>query len=255
MKTSRLLRLLTLLPLALAGSVSAAITSVVETGGDNEATDTISARYTGQTWTVSVANEPFIGAVIGNPYTVTAFGNAAPAFVDRAHRYLDDPGTTPGFQPLTIPAYLNGNPYIMSGNDNRDNASYSLLVSVDTASRVFMLIDNRLQDADNLTPPTFGPANMQWILDEGWTATTNGLNRFSNTGVPDEVPIDESADGTINQWYSVYYKDFAAGDFTLRQADNAGRNMYGAVVMPVPEPASAAFAALGLAGFVMRRRR
>ncbi len=245
-----------LVVLALTSFASAAITSVVETGGDNEATDTITARYTGQTWNVSVANEPFIGAIIGSPYTVTAFGSGAPAFVDRNHRYLDDPGTpTPGVQAQAIPAYLTGNQYIMSGNDNRDNASYSLLVTVDTASRAFMLIDNRLSDASNATPPTFDATHMQWILDQGWLATSNGLNRFANTGLPDEVPIDEGADGTINQWYSVYYKDFAAGNFTLLQADNAGQNMYGVVVMPIPEPTTAAFGVLSAAGLLLRRRR
>jgi hypothetical protein len=34
----------------------------------------------------------------------------------------------------------------------------------------------------------------------------------------------------------VYFRDVAAGTFTLRQADNAGRNMYGVVVGPLPEP-------------------
>ncbi len=64
------------------------ITSVVETGGDAEATDTIVAQWTGQTFTVSVAGEPFPGAVVGNPYTVGTFGHLAPTFVDRAHALL-----------------------------------------------------------------------------------------------------------------------------------------------------------------------
>ena len=246
--------------LSIPSLLSAAITSLVETGGDNKAADTITARYTGQTWTVSIANEPFPGAVIGNPYTVTAFGNLAPAFVDRNHRYENDPGTpTVGVNALPIPSYLVGNQYIMSGNDNRDNASYSLLVTVDTPSRVFMLIDNRMSAdtaaTDNADPPTFDATHMQWILDQAWLPTNSGLNRFGNTAVPDEVPINEGADATINQWYSVYYKDFAAGDFTLLQADNTGQNMYGVVVMPIPEPASATFAGLGLLGLMLRRRR
>src|SRR5438034_4245423 len=36
----------------------ALITWVVETGGDNEATDTITAKWTGQTIPVSIADEP-----------------------------------------------------------------------------------------------------------------------------------------------------------------------------------------------------
>jgi len=255
MKKSLLLPALTL---ALTGLAPAAITSVVEAGGDNEATDTIVAQFTGQTFAVSIAGEPVPGAVIGNPYTVGAFGSGAPAFVDRNHRYLDDPGTTPGFQPLAIPAYLVGNQYIMSGNDNRDNASYSLLVTVDTPSRVFMLIDNRMSadtaGTDNLDPPTFGPSHMQWIVDQGWLATSTGLNRFSNPLVPDEVPIDEGADGSIQQWFSVYYRDVAAGNFTLLQADNANQNMYGVVVMPIPEPATGGLALLVALGLMRRRR-
>jgi hypothetical protein len=250
--------LLPALHAALAGIASGAITSVVETGGDNKATDTITARYTGQSFNVSVANEPFPGAAIGSLYTVGVFGSGAPTFVDRNHRYLDDPGTTPGFQPLPIPSYLVGNQYIMSGNDNRDNGSYSLLVTVNTPSRVFMLIDNRMSadtaGTDNLDPPTFDATHMQWIVDQGWLATNTGLNRFSNTGVPDEVPIDEGADGSIQQWYSVYYRDVPAGDFTLLQADNAGQNMYGVVVMPIPEPATGGLALLAALGLWRRRR-
>jgi hypothetical protein len=231
------------------------ISSVVETGGDNETTDTITARWTGQIWPVSVANEPVPGSVVGDSYTAGVFGSGAPAFVDRMHRYLDDTANN-----LPIPNYLVGGDYIMSGNDNRDNASYRLDVTVAQPARVYMLIDNRLSDGDNATPPTFDAIHMQWILDGGWAGALNGLNRFSNPSVPDEVAIDEGADGTINQWFSVYYKDFAAGTFTLWQPDNAGRNMYGVVVQPggpngVPEATSTALllvlAASGL-GFFRR---
>jgi hypothetical protein len=209
------------------------ITSVVETGGDNEPTDTITARWTGQVFPVSIANEPVPGAVVGNSYTVGAFGNHAPAFVDRNHRYADAPPATG--PTLPIPAYLLGQEYIMSGNDNRDNAGYTLDVTVSAPVRVYMLIDNRLGDpnSSNADPPSFGPTKMQWILDEGWAPVRNGLNRTANATVPDEVGIDEGADGGINQWYSVYSKDFSAGTFRLKQADNAGQNMYGVVVTPL----------------------
>jgi hypothetical protein len=250
-----------ILPLALVAACSVAvapaavIVNVVETGGDNEVTDTITAKWTGQTFNVSITNEPFTGAVIGNPFTVPAFGNQVPTFVDRNHRYQDDPGTGGG-NPLAIPSYLLGLEYIMSGNDNRDNASYILDVTVSAPTRVYMLIDNRLGDPNSLNsdPPSFGPTKMQWILDEAWQATANGLNRFGNVGVPDEVPIDEGEDGTINQWYSVYYKDYAPGTFQLRQADNAGQNMYGAILQQIPEPTALSLAALGVLGILRRRR-
>jgi hypothetical protein len=232
----------------IASSWGVTITNVAETGGDDETSDTITAKWSGVTWDVTVENEPVPGAAVGTPYTAGLFGHQAPAFVDRNHRYSNDDANG-----LPIPAYLVGGEYIMSGNDNRDNASYSLDVTIATPATVYMLIDNRLGDSDNANPPAFDATHMQWILDDGWTATANGLNRSGSIAVPDEVPIDESADGTINQYYSVYSKNFPAGNFTLLQADNAGQNMYGVVV--VPEPAGISLAVLGLVALAVNRRR
>lgn len=234
---------------------AATIANVVETGGDNEATDTITAKWTGQIFPVSVANEPIPGAVIGDSYTVGTFGNNSPSFVDRNHRYVDDPGTGGGpAQP--IPAYLKGMEYILSGNDNRENAGYKLDITLNTAATVYLLIDNRLGDTVNSNGPTFDATHMQWVVNLGWTATSNGLNRAGSTASPDEVAIDESADGTVNQWYSVYQKTVPAGTVTLFQADNAGQNMYGVVVAAVPEPGTVALGVLGAASlFFLRRKR
>lgn len=241
------------------------ITGLVETGGDNEATDTIVAQFTGATWPISVANEPVPGAVIGNTYTVGTFGNLSPAFVDRNHRYFDAPVGTPlaGGGTLgvavPIPSYLVGGEYIMTGNDNRDNGSYRLDVTVAQESIVFMLIDNRLGDPNgpNNTPPSFGPTKMQWILDEAWEPIITGNNQFGTFDRPDEVAFDEGANGDLNQYYSVYAKLVPAGTFTLRQADNAGQNMYGVVVVPnevIPEPGTMTLAALGLSTLLASRR-
>jgi hypothetical protein len=230
------------------------ITNVVETGGDNEATDTIPAKWTGTTFPVSVANEPIPGATIGQNYTVGTFGHNAPSFVDRNHRYLDDVPNN-----LPVPAYLTGAEYIMSGNDNRDNnPAYRLDVSVSAPVTAYMLIDNRMSastdGADNLDPPTFDATHMQWILDDGWTATNNGLNRTQDPLRPDEVGIDEGADGGINQWYSVYQKSFPAGVFSVFQPDNANQNMYGVVVVAIPEPATL-FLMTGIAASLVALRR
>ena len=65
------------------------------------------------------------------------------------------------------------------------------------------------------------------------------LVHAGNMTDPDEIGFDEGADGTINQWYSIYKKAFPAGSFQLKQADNAGQNMYGAVVT-VQAPVAAA---------------
>jgi hypothetical protein len=231
-------------------AASTNIVSVVETGGDNEPTDTIVAQWTGQTFPVSIAGEPVLGTTVGQNYTVGTFGAGAPAFVDRNHIYAADVANS-----LGIPSYLDGQEYIMSGNDNRDNASYRLDVTVAKPSIVYMLIDNRLQDGDAANPPTFGPANMQWMLDGGWAATANGLNRAGDPSVPDEVGFDEGSDTTINQYYSVYYKAFASGTLTLLQADNAGRNMYGVVVAAVPEPGTLLIGLAASCGLAAARRR
>ncbi|MBN2507691.1 MAG: tandem-95 repeat protein [Verrucomicrobia bacterium] len=200
------------------------IGNIVESGGDNEATDTITAKWTGVTWNTTIANEPMLNTPAGTPYTVPVFDNLAPAFVDRAHRYYVNLPNVP------IPPYLVGREYIMTGNDNRDNASYVLNVTLNSAATVYMLIDNRLSDGDNATPPTFDASHMQWIVDEGWEAVITGNNRNASMSVPDEVAFDESADNTIEQYYSVYAKTFPAGTCVLKQADNSGRNMYGVVV-------------------------
>lgn len=238
---------------AQAGSV---ITNVVETGGDDEPTDTIVAQWTGETFTVSVDNEPVPGAVVGDLYTVGSFIDLSPTFVDRNHRYTNtNSDVDPAVEVFPIPAYLLGGDYIMSGNDNRDNADYQLDVTVAVPATAYMLIDNRLSDGDGDTPPTFDETHMQWILDGGWTAVSTGANRASDLTLPDEVGIDEGADGGINQWYSIYGKDFPAGTFSLYQADNAGRNMYGVVV--VPEPSTMILlgsAALALVCGLRRRR-
>jgi hypothetical protein len=251
----RLCSALLVLWAALAAPGFAQISNVVETGGDNEATDTITAKWSGQVFNTTVANEPITGA-IGSSYTVGLFGHLAPAFVDRNHRFsnhsVDAAAVPPNF---TIPNYLIGGEYIMSGNDNRDNASYRLDVTVLTPSTVYMLIDNRLTDTTNADPPTFDATHMQWILDQGWTATNNGLNRAGNTAVPDEVPLDEGANNTIEQWYSVYRKDVPAGTFSLLQADNAGQNMYSVVIQPIPEPSTLALVACALAGVALAVRR
>lgn len=219
------------------------ILNVVETGGDDEPTDTIVAKWTGVTWNRTVANEPTAGAV-GTPFTLGFFGEEVPAYVDRNHEWT---GATPT---LLIPKYLLGGEYIMSGNDNRDNPDYQLEVTIAKKSFVYLLIDDRLGDASNANPPNFpdwsldrtgdGIPDMLWVVEQGWQPVKTGHNRFGNPDWPDHIGVDEGADGAgpgqgVNQWSSIYMKVFDAGTFTLGPANNNGQNMYGVVVVPYPE--------------------
>jgi hypothetical protein len=203
------------------------ITNVIETGGDNEATDTVPAKWTGVKFSNGIAGE-FLDS-----FTVPFFGEDVPAYVDRTHQWN---GAT---LDLPLPSYLVGGEYIMIGNDNRDNADLKLEVTVSEPALVYVLVDNRLSDGSAGNPPDFSGGSMAWLLENGWTAVTNALNRTADASIPDEVGVDEGGNGTgpggdIQNWSSVYVKSVAAGTFTLLQSDNGGRNMYGVVVTTAP---------------------
>lgn len=211
------------------------ITSVVETGGDNEATDTIVAKWTGVTWNTTMANEPILNTPAGTPYTVPAFGEGVPCMVDRAHVYGAASPTLP------IPSYLAGGEYIMIGNDNRDNTAFRLDITVSEPALVYLLIDNRRYDASNADPPVYTDgveplywySAMTWVGAEGFTPVLNGLNRAGDPYLPDEVGYDESYDGDLDQWASVYFKQVEAGTVSTFEYGE-GQNMYGVVVKGLP---------------------
>ncbi|HOW65234.1 MAG TPA: Ig-like domain-containing protein [Verrucomicrobiota bacterium] len=218
------------------------IIDVVETGGDNEATDTIVAKWTGITWNTTVANEPLLNTAAGTPYTVPIFGEDVPCYVDRNHSWNGATVDVP------LPDYLVGGDYIMSGNDNRDNADYKLVVTLSDAAIVYLLIDNRYPDGDNTTPPNYAEGldptgwttGLAWMGTEGFQPVFTGANRNLDPSMPDEVGVDEGGNGTgpggdIQQWSTVYSKTLSGpGTFTVYQPDNASRNMYGVVVKRLP---------------------
>jgi len=205
------------------------ISNVVETGGDDEPTDTVTAKWTGVTFSNGVAGE------FQTPFEVPLFGEDVPAYVDRTHQWN---GATPT---VTLPGYLVGGEYIMSGNDNRDNPTYQLDITLSQQANVYILVDNRLGDGNGADPPSFdvgGTPYMSWLLQNGWIAVTNGLNRTGDRSRPDEAGVDENGDGvgpggSIQSFSSIYLKTLPAGTFSIFQADNTGQNMYGVVVTTV----------------------
>ncbi len=218
------------------------ITNVVETGGDNEATDTITAKWTGLTWDRTVANEPSTGEA-GTPFTMGLFQEDVPCFVDRNHQWNGISAEMP------LPDYLVGGEYIMSGNDNRDNASLQMDITVSEDVLVYLLVDTRLTDGNAADPPESGLepiywTAMAWLGADGYQPVMTGWNLTADPALPDLVGVDEGGDGLgagagINTYAAIYSKTQPKGTFSIYQADNAGRNMYGVVIKRLPNSVTA----------------
>lgn len=221
------------------------ILSVVEKNGY---TDRPSAKFTGETFDIQNPN----GTILVSGYNVPLFGAGAKTMTDRVHAYANSSAT------VGLPSYLLGNEYVMVSNNDRDKTTLSLDITVQNPSRVFLLVDNRLGDGDAATPPTLGATAslMKWVDPaNGWNPMTGNGNHVGNGAFPDDVGIDESADGSVNNWDSIYFKDVPAGQFTLLEFGEAGRNMYGVVIAPIPEPGTIALLSLGAASLFLARRR
>jgi len=86
---------LALLSFAQLAGANPVITNVVELNGDNEATDTIVAQWTGHAFTNGIAGEPRPGHLATDGYTGEVFTATAPCYVDRAHCYTNAAGNVP----------------------------------------------------------------------------------------------------------------------------------------------------------------
>lgn len=218
------------------------ITSVVQRGGDTDRPD---AMATGMTFDIQNPN----GTVLVPGYTVPTFGEDAKSMTDRTHEYNAASATLP------LPSYLVGQEYIMIANNNRNNAAFEMDVTISSHSLVYLLIDNRLGDGDNTNPPDFS-TYMKWVASDLWLPVTLNGNQVGNPAFPDVVGLDEGADGSINQYSSIYVKLFPAGTFTLKEYGQDGQNMYGVVVAAIPEPSTGMLLLLGggALAFASRRR-
>lgn len=271
------------------------ILNVVELNGVNTG-DSIPAVWTGQTFTPTDGTHLAPGMVLNQPYTVGYFGFApgapphvTPNVVDRKHSYADGPTVASGGAPVQnfagggimpvygpdIPAYLLGGEYIMAANGNRGIANYQLDVTIAQPSMVYLLVDNRMNspvNADNLAPGPFDATHMGWALAAGFTPVQTGSNHWGQVSqfslatraagdpsLPDEVAFDQNSDGYgdgLMAYFSVYGKLYQPGTFSLFQADNPGRNMYGVVVQAVPEPTTAGLMLLvaSVGAFIRQKR-
>ena len=218
--------------------------------------------------------------------SIVPFGEDVFTFTDRTHQYNGPRFTAagvltfsdaPGLSDLILglPAYLLGAEYVSTLNSNRDNPTFQLNVEIGQRPvTAYLLIDNRVGDGGNTTPPALGSLGsgvMPWVADDGWSIVNTGL---SPNGQPDFVAIDEGrtpssfadriANGAnqgtgpgvlVNNAYTIFSKTFPAGaTITLKeQNDGTNDNMYGVVV--VPEPSTVGLLGVSALWTAMRRRR
>jgi hypothetical protein len=171
------------------------------------------------------------------------FSEDALSFSDRTHQhngaaFNSTTGllSTTGDQILDLPSYLVGNPYVKFANNARENTGYSAVVTADNAAVFYLLVDNRLNGPagtgtkTNTTDPILG-GSLQWVLDAGWIRVNTGT---SPNGQADYTGVDESGDGSLNQFYSVYRFPSITAQVTVKNNAIAGQNMISLVAAPAP---------------------
>ena len=108
-------------------------------------------------------------------------------FVDRTHEYNE------------IPAYLIGAQVILTANDNKGASAYELDLTIVSDATLYVFVDNRMGSAAGGLGVDPDVAGMAWLDADGWM----------DTG--DDIGIDESGDGDIDQYSSVFAKAAQAG--------------------------------------------
>jgi hypothetical protein len=102
------------------------------------------------------------------------------------------------------------------------------------------------------------------VIDRGFTAVQTGRNRKISFAFPDELGVDTTATPlavgpglSVDDYVSIYGKSLPAGTFSLGEygaAFNTGRNMYGVVVVPLPEASTTLFGVICMLGALASRR-
>jgi len=129
-------------------------------------------------------------------------------FVDRTHIYVE------------IPESLVGAEYVIVANDNKNMSSYELDLTISRNATVYVFVDNRMGGAAGGLDVEPNIDGMPWLGDMG----------FVDTGM--DIGIDESADGSINQYFSIFALDVKAGITTIfGNTEGHGGNMLGVAVM------------------------
>jgi hypothetical protein len=141
-------------------------------------------------------------------------------FVDRTHVYAD------------IPEFILGAQYVMLANDNKNMSRYELDLTFGMNATLYVFVDNRMGGAAGGKGVNPNIDGMAWLTDMG----------FVDTG--EDIGIDESFDGGINQYFSIYSLSVTAGTITIfGNTEGHTGNMLGVAALgpkfsayyPVPE--------------------
>jgi hypothetical protein len=136
-------------------------------------------------------------------------GEGSVCYVDRTHIWKE------------VPAIVLGAEYIMLANDNKNQGTYELDVTVSKDATIYVFVDNRMGGAaggKGVAPIITG---MAWLTNLG----------FVDTG--EDIGCDESADGSINQYFSIFALPVKRGTITLGGCTSGhSGSMLGMAVMP-----------------------
>jgi len=141
-------------------------------------------------------------------------------FVDRTHVYAD------------IPEFILGAQYVMLANDNKNMSAYELDLTFGMNATLYVFVDNRMGGAAGGKGVNPNIDGMGWLTDMG----------FVDTG--EDIGIDESFDGGINQYFSIFSLAVEVGTITIYgNTEGHGGNMLGVAALgpkfnaysPVPE--------------------
>jgi len=129
-------------------------------------------------------------------------------FVDRTHVYAD------------IPEFILGAQYVMLANDNKNMSTYELDLTFAMNATLYVFVDNRMGGAAGGKDVAPNIDGMGWLTDMG----------FVDTG--EDIGIDESFDGGINQYFSIFSLAVEVGTVTIYgNTEGHGGNMLGVAAL------------------------